>query len=1013
MKKHYLLKLFATVMLLAIALTALVACDAESLKVTFMLDEQEVYKVVDLESGDEVKLPEEPTKDGFVFDGWYLDKGTWEKQFFGKIEDPTVLAIVVYVKWTEGVPSENPPSGDLPSDKCKHENTSAIELSVDGCNHKYLLVCSDCGIVTGSQTVVEHTWSEEPIDFKRESCLVGAHTAIYCVKCGAKNADTIVYKSIDEDGLCYDEHKSVKEVTYLDNEYECVSQTITAKICTDPDCIDNFIETINIVEAPGHDWSDWKVANGADMADGVTEGILVRTCSLCTNKAADLKTTDYKRIIPSLKLHKKDADGNDVIENGKPVATVGNNPWYTYTKGTGKSCSTDGRDDEYSFTAPDGKTVVIKLNVRTNHYLVVDGEKKYLEVGNVYCTADFEDGQLKVLGGSSRETCRSAGTDGYYVCAECDYCISIFVRKAHETYDEEKHTLLDDKRDATCKYSGYFSYTCSVCGEMACAVLPELGHEWVCDSATAVVDGELTLNVSCNRCSENKAITATAEELNVAPACTKAGYKGYTNITTKDGVVLADIVDGIERPLVVKTETIPALGHNHKTLGRLTSADLEKAFDIRETKYQDAFKLILTTTVREVTCGSTAENAVGGYFICTECGQSVKVSLYKSHTGEAKVVEGNGDRAATCTEAGQMTIDGTCTDCGKSGTVIIPALGHIKVYTYNYDEESEKWTVSWHCEREGCSNCGKLENIKDVEVTSKSTCNKNGSAVVSFTDGTDDKVIALTKTCHTLGDREMILCYQTEFTVSANDEAILYSNGKVVYNYEKLSNINLLVEVNDLKCSYADFENLTVVNAYFTCAVCSAQYQIYVGKDHVLKYDTTEGSNKAATCTEVGNIKATCKNCNYAIDELIAPLGHDVVVTMADGKVKFTCKRAGCNAEAIEKDIPSYGDVFKSVDGVLVATSNDVWKVELISSNAATCTTSATYKLTLKKSALESLIGDDNKNAWIDAGIVVAIEVTKSADHDVAGQQEISWTSNGCYYVGHICKKCGNVIPND
>ncbi len=103
MQKHFLFKLLGTIMILAIALATFTACDdaVVNVKVTFMLDEQEVYKVVDLESGDEVKLPEEPTKDGFVFDGWYLDKGTWEKQFFGKIEDTSVIKIAVYAKWSD------------------------------------------------------------------------------------------------------------------------------------------------------------------------------------------------------------------------------------------------------------------------------------------------------------------------------------------------------------------------------------------------------------------------------------------------------------------------------------------------------------------------------------------------------------------------------------------------------------------------------------------------------------------------------------------------------------------------------------------------------------------------------------------------------------------------------------------------------------------------------------------------------------------------------------------------
>lgn len=528
------------------------------------------------------------------------------------------------------------------------------------------------------------------------------------------------------------------------------------------------------------------VTNEDAMADGKTKGMITRTCSLCVNKAEDLEATDYMKTIPSLKITKK-------LEDGYVVATAENDPYYTYTKGVAASCSEAGRVDEYSFIGPDGKTIVIELNVKTFHYLVVGGVLKEIDAYSVYCTADFEVGQLKVIGGPERETCSWKGADGYCICDECRDTIAIEVRNEHEAYDPTKHVVADIT-EATCTMQGYLRYTCTVCAEDARAVMPALGHNWMFCSFASAVDGELTLNVSCNRCSESQVITATAEVVTVAPSCTIEGYKGYTNITTNDGFVISEIIDGVEYPLVIKTEAIPALGHNHETLGRLTYVDLEKAFDIRESKYANAF-----TALGDIVCGSTAETAVPGYFVCSECADSIRVNLYKSHTGDAKVVEENGDRAATCTEAGQMTIDGTCTDCGQGGLVLIPALGHVKVYTCNYDEESEKWTVSWRCEREGCTNNGVLENVKDVKITSKSTCIKNGSAVVSFTDDTADLDVTLVKTGHTLGDREMVLYNQTEFVVSANDEAILYSEGKVVYNYEKLSNISLLVEVARLQ----------------------------------------------------------------------------------------------------------------------------------------------------------------------------------------------------------------------
>ncbi len=100
MKKHFLLKLFATVMLLAIALTVFAACDDVNVEVTFIVDD-EVYAVVNLQDGNTVEMPEDPKKEDCVFGGWYLDKGIWEKPFIGKVEDTTIVKLEVYARWSD------------------------------------------------------------------------------------------------------------------------------------------------------------------------------------------------------------------------------------------------------------------------------------------------------------------------------------------------------------------------------------------------------------------------------------------------------------------------------------------------------------------------------------------------------------------------------------------------------------------------------------------------------------------------------------------------------------------------------------------------------------------------------------------------------------------------------------------------------------------------------------------------------------------------------------------------
>ena len=65
--------LFVVVLLLAVV-ALLAACGgAVQFKLNFIVD-GEVYATIDTSGNEAIKMPEDPTKEGDTFDGWYWDK---------------------------------------------------------------------------------------------------------------------------------------------------------------------------------------------------------------------------------------------------------------------------------------------------------------------------------------------------------------------------------------------------------------------------------------------------------------------------------------------------------------------------------------------------------------------------------------------------------------------------------------------------------------------------------------------------------------------------------------------------------------------------------------------------------------------------------------------------------------------------------------------------------------------------------------------------------------------------
>ena len=89
-----------TLFVLSMSIFTLNACGGVEFKVNFVVDGA-VYATIDTSGQEIIKMPENPTKEGYTFDGWYWDKDTWQTPFTANslLDAPLSSDMNVYAKW--------------------------------------------------------------------------------------------------------------------------------------------------------------------------------------------------------------------------------------------------------------------------------------------------------------------------------------------------------------------------------------------------------------------------------------------------------------------------------------------------------------------------------------------------------------------------------------------------------------------------------------------------------------------------------------------------------------------------------------------------------------------------------------------------------------------------------------------------------------------------------------------------------------------------------------------------
>jgi len=427
-------------------------------------------------------------------------------------------------------------------------------------------------------------------------------------------------------------------------------------------------------------------------------------------------------------------------------------------------------------------------------------------------------------------TCAREGYTGDTYCTDCGTKLSsgkVLEKKPH-TWDSGKIT-----KEATCSEKGIKTYTCVKCNAIKQERLPETGHrntEYRNIKPATCAETGYTGDLYCKDCNmmlrngekiEKKPHTWNDGTITTEATCTEKGIKTYTCTVCNE----------------IKTEEIPATGHQH-------------------------------TELRNVKAATCAQEGYTGDTYCKDCNTKLasgKVIPKTEHTWDV----GKITTVATCSGKGIKTY--TCTGCNAIRTEEIPATGHQHTELRNVKAAT--------CAQEGytgdtyCKDCNtkvtagkvlpKTDHTWDSgKITTAATCSGKGIKTYICTECnvTRTEEIPATGHQHTeLRNAKVATCTQEGYTgdTYCKDCNTKLSSGKVLPKTDHTWDAGKITTV--ATCSEKGIRT-------FICTVCkSTRIEEIPATGHVNKI--TKFAKEASCKSEGYTGDIYCQDCGTLIEE--------------------------------------------------------------------------------------------------------------------------------------------------
>ena len=885
----------------------------------------------------------------------------------------------------------------LKADHTPGEKTTIKEPS---CKEEGLesVVCKVCGKELDPQPIpkLDHTPGEpgdkEHYVLHDATCTEGAYVEILCTVCGER-----IHAEKDEDHPALGHDYTVK-VEDDERNVAATCETEGKQVYKCVRCEETEVKTVPTVGGTGkHAWK--------------YEGMVDATC---TENAKELYVCENchaedRREIPKDKMvdgmYATNHANKETVEQQDPTCSeVG------YTAGVWcpdcekwlsghEEIPVDASKHVYGEAEPLRKATCTATGIGRATCTACGKATKYVVI-------PMTEHKISGLVDSKTPTCVE---DGYIkgICSVCNKEVTEVLEATGE------HTYAKKTSNATCTEAGYEWEECSVCGALKgdkVETAKAQGHDFK-DFETykddprnvePTCDKEGFAVVKCTRCEETKLVSlggGTGKHVwdngvAVEPSCTE---KEHTLFTCKEcGATKTEEIPAEFAPL-------PALGHDYtkvikgyaatcKDEGLSDGLMCSRCDSVKEAQKPlpvdpNAHKYGKEVVLRDAECNKSGIKRE----TCTLCGDSRYVVIPAGNHVEGEILPDTFVEA-TCGKAGGY--DYICAKCGATAHKDVPATGEHKYEAKNTPASCTEAGYAW----EECSVCGALKGEKEKVEDALGH---------EFTVEVKDDERNVAPTCETAG-KQVYKCVRCDET-KVKDVPAVGKDGKHDYK---------CIDIVDATCTSDAKEK-------YECSIChkielrDIAPEKMLPQFEALNHKDKETITVKGTCVTKASTKIVCKICHEVLEEKTGAIDANNHVNLSE----TTLRAASCSAAGIKHW--TCADCGKSGYATIEKTAHtfDDTKVEItkqptcieegIKSNKCTVCGETVQVGTVAKTEHEpvQIPGTDGWKCSVCGKVLVepSTETCKHENTEVIAAVAPTCTETGLT-EGKKCADCGKVL---